>query len=222
MLDAENIPRDLLFQNLRELELVNKWLGGTGISLAGLRRSTRVGQKVVLADIGCGGGDVLKAFALAARKAGLNARFVGIDLKEDCIDYAKRTCEGLEEVEFACGDYMEVILKMPEVTHVHAGLFCHHLTDAEIISLFQFCKSHGKVLIVNDLHRHPLAYAGIWMLTRLLGGSKLVKNDAPLSVLRSFRRSELETLLRAAGIEGYSLSWRWAFRYLIVTRNEHD
>lgn len=222
MLDAEGIPKKLLFQNLRELELVNTWLGGLSISLAGFRKTLRKGEKMVLADIGCGGGEVLKAFAKAGRKMNLEAEFIGIDLKADCIEYAEKMCAGYEEVSFACGDYQEETLRRPEVTHLHASLFCHHLRDEQIVELFRFCKDSGKVLIVNDLQRHPLAYAGIWLLTRLLRGSKLVKNDGPLSVLRGFKRRELEALLRKAGIENFSLRWRWAFRYMIIVDHGRD
>lgn len=219
LLDAEDIPRELLFQNLRELELVNKWLGGLAISLAGMKAALRPQEKMVLADIGCGGGDVLKACAQLARRKGIAAEFIGIDLKQDCIDYASRACAEFPEISFALGDYREQIAQRPEVTHIHASLFCHHLPDEEIVALFAFCKAQGKTLIVNDLQRHPLAYYSIWAITRLLGGSKLVRHDAPLSVLRSFRRQELADWLAQAGISRYTLRWRWAFRYLIIAEH---
>ena len=52
---------------------------------------------------------------------------------------------------------------------------------------------HG--FFINDLHRHPLAYHSIRILTSLFSKSYLVKNDAPLSVLRGFKKKELEDLL---------------------------
>ncbi len=69
---------------------------------------------------------------------------------------------------------------------------------------------------INDLHRHPLAYYSIRWLTGLFSRSYLVKNDAPLSVRRGFSRSELKSLLEAAGITNYSIRWRWAFRWLVI------
>jgi hypothetical protein len=41
-----------------------------------------------------------------------------------------------------------------------------------------------------------------------------VKNDAPLSVQRSFKRKDLQKLLLAAGISNFSIVWKWAFRWL--------
>lgn len=220
LLDAEDIPRDLLFQNLRELETINKWLGGIAISTKGFRKTVVPQQKVVLADIGCGGGDALVAFAKYARKNNLEAKFIGIDLKQDCIDYATKTCAGFPEISFVKEDYREAIRSQPEITHVHAALFCHHLTDQELLELLLFCKEEGKILIVNDLERHFLAYYSIKWLTRLFRGSSLVQNDAPLSVLRGFKRKEWLSYLEQAGITKFKVAWQWAFRHLILVPNE--
>ncbi len=224
LLDEEDIPRELLFQNLRELELVNTWLGGLQITLAGFKHvlKSRAGNtpKFKVADIGCGGGDALRAMANYADQKGFQAKFVGIDLKSDCIDYARNASAKFDTISFVEADYKEAIHNDPEITHVHAALFCHHLTNQELIELFRFCREEKKTLIINDLQRHPLAYYSIWAITRLLRGSKLVKHDAPLSVLRGFKKSELRELLEKAGIKTYYMRWKWAFRYLIIVPHE--
>ncbi|WP_431211923.1 hypothetical protein ACQ86N_40085 [Puia sp. P3] len=79
-------------------------------------------------------------------------------------------------------------------------------------------RNAGTGWFINDLHRHPLAWGSIRLLTRLFSGSYLVKNDAPLSVLRGFSRSEWQRILQAAGIGGYTLRWKWAFRWLVVRK----
>jgi hypothetical protein len=71
-------------------------------------------------------------------------------------------------------------------------------------------------IIINDIHRHPLAYYSIKWLTYFFSRSYLVKNDAPLSVLRAFRRSELKNLFKAAGFLRYQLRWQWAFRWQAI------
>ena len=73
-------------------------------------------------------------------------------------------------------------------------------------------------VVINDLHRHWLAYHSIKWLTRLLGGSYLVRHDAPLSVARAFRRADWVALLARAGITQYELRWRWAFRWQVILR----
>lgn len=216
LLDAENIPRALLFQNLRELEIINKVLGGISISIKGLKTTLNQSQKPVIADIGCGGGDALAAFAAYCRKHNISAKFVGIDLKSDCIDYAQTTCKGFPEIQFKIEDYRTAIAQNTEITHVHAALFCHHLSKNELLELISFCQKQHVILIINDLERNPLAYWSIWFLTRLFNGSSLVKNDAPLSVLRGFKKREWQQLFQEVQVSTYSITWQWAFRHLII------
>ena len=80
---------------------------------------------------------------------------------------------------------------------------------------------------INDLHRHPFAYYSIKWLTKLFSKSYLVKNDAPLSVLRGFKKKELEMFNfqcsppdRRAGILNARLKWKWAFRWLLIGTHE--
>jgi hypothetical protein len=44
----------------------------------------------------------------------------------------------------------------------------------------------------------------------------MVKHDSKLSVLRSFTRKELQTLLAQMGIKKYSIKWMWAFRWQVI------
>ena len=71
---------------------------------------------------------------------------------------------------------------------------------------------------INDLHRHFLAYHSIRLLTRAFSKSRLVKNDAPISVTRGFSRIDWSNILAAAGLEDYELRWKWAFRWLLTYR----
>ena len=75
---------------------------------------------------------------------------------------------------------------------------------------------------INDLHRHAIAYYAIKILTKLFSKSYLVKNDAPLSVQRGFKRKDWEQLFAKAGIENFQCKWRWAFRWLVTCNANAD
>ena len=53
----------------------------------------------------------------------------------------------------------------------------------------------------------------------------MVKNDAPLSVLRGFSKAELDTLMKKSFEDdqkpGYSINWKWAFRWLLIGHKEN-
>ncbi|SDM11541.1 Methyltransferase domain-containing protein [Catalinimonas alkaloidigena] len=218
LLDAPDIPADLLHRNLRELHMINERLGGHAITMHGLEQLIQPGRRRYhIADLGCGGGDTLRAMADWGRRRKLFFRLTGVDINSDAIHFLKQHCQEYPEIKAVQADYRNYLSNGPEVDIIHCALFCHHLTDEENIELLQYMHRHARVgFIINDLHRHPLAYYGIKALTRMLGGSSLVRNDAPLSVLRSFRYDELKSLLERAGIKHYFIRWKWAFRYLVI------
>ena len=71
-------------------------------------------------------------------------------------------------------------------------------------------------IIVSDLVRHPLAYHGIRLLTRLCTRNAMTRTDAPLSVARAFTLAEWRELLRRADIGSFELSMTFPFRMLAV------
>lgn len=217
-LDRPGIPQKLLEQNLRELDFLNRWFGGHQISLAGLKKlATDKSRLYRLADLGCGSGDLLKYLAKWARKNGLLLKHTGIDKNPGAIAYLKKHCSGFPEIEGMVCDYKDFLNGKQPVDIIHASLFCHHLSDNELVGFFRQTNAVAKMgFIVSDLQRNRFAYYGARLLTVLLNGSKLSKNDGPLSVLRAFKQSELELLLKEAGVKNYQIQRRGFFRFLIV------
>ncbi len=218
LLDAPNIPKELLFKNLRELDVVNRLLGGHAITLAGIKKLVVDKAKAYrIVDIGCGGGDAMKQIAKWANTNQFVVELIGVDMNADAIQFMKEECKEFSNITGIVSDYRDYLKSNTDVDIVHCSLFCHHLKDDELIELFQYMKQYAKVgFIINDLQRHWFAYYSIKFLTRILNGSALIKNDAPLSVLRGFRKEELNELLEKAGVNNFSIKWKWAFRYLTI------
>lgn len=215
-LDEPFIPKDLLYRNLKELEFINKFLGGHSISLKGIAQATTdTNKNYTLMDIGCGGGDSLKAISDWAKQKRRQISLHGVDLKQDCINYAINSCYGNNAIHFHCEDFRKAFSEK-RVDIVHAALFCHHFTESEIIDFIKLCVEHKAIFVINDLERNQIAYYSIKWLTGLFSKSLLVKNDAPLSVLRGFKKTEWISILQKAGIKNYQIQNRWAFRHLII------
>ena len=215
LLDQENIPELDLFQNLRELDFINHWLGGYDISFSALKSIIRQGQHYSFADIGCGGGDTLKRIKKWRTKNGYSIDLHGVDLKSVCIKYAENDKEKTG-INFICDDYRNMFRHIEKIDIIHACLFCHHLSETELLTLISFAMEHKSVLIINDLERNPVAYYSIKWLTYLFSKSYLVKNDAPLSVLRGFKKKEWISILKKSQAIHYSVKNKWAFRHLII------
>ncbi len=217
LLDELSIEKLLLFQNLKELEFINKYLGGHAISINGLEQLlTNKTKTYNIIDIGCGGGDSAKAIARWSKSKSFRINISGIDLKEDCIEFAQNNCKKFSEIDLKCADFRTAFSNDTKIDIVHASLFCHHFKEAEIVEFIKLCNKNQAVFIINDLERNPIAYYLIKILTRIFSKSSLVKNDAPLSVLRGFKKREWSNLLKEAGINNFSIKNKWAFRHLLL------
>lgn len=219
LLDAEQISSTLLWQNLKELAFINTYLGGHHISINAFQQiyADLENNKVhTVVDIGCGGGDSLMAIHQWFAAKQIKAQFIGVDLKPDCITYATQQCQKLAHVSLLCDDFRNVFLQQAKIDIVHASLFCHHFSEAEIIDFIRLCKVNGAIFIINDLERNPIAYYAIKWLTYFFSKSPLVKHDAPLSVWRGFKKKEWKAMLAEAGVKNFSIKNKWAFRHQII------
>lgn len=221
LLDEPNIPCGLLFKNLRELDILNRTTGGHTISIKGIKKLITDHQKLYrVVDLGCGSGDSLRAIADWARVNNYRVHLTGVDWNAQTIAYLKIHCKNYPEISGIHADYKEYLKENVLIDIVHCSLFCHHLTDDELICLFSYLGHYVKTgFIINDLQRHWLPYYAAWFFTRLLNGTKLAKNDGPVSVLRGFKSGELMDLLACAEIKFFSIQQEFAFRFLIVGKS---
>ena len=215
LLDRDDIPFADIERNMEELNFINTWLGGHGISIRGLKKLLGGRQRIRICEIGCGGGDNLRVLNTYCRRRGIELEVIGVDSNAHCITVA-RAKWGEGNAEWVHSDYRQVVFDKRRPDIIFSSLFCHHFTDEELVSMIRWMdKNSAAGWYINDLQRHPLAYHSIRWLTRWWSRSYLVKNDAPLSVLRGFTRAEWEKLLKEAGVGTYSLQWKWAFRWLV-------
>jgi 2-polyprenyl-3-methyl-5-hydroxy-6-metoxy-1,4-benzoquinol methylase len=217
LLDKDDIPFSDIRTTMRELNVINTLLGGHAITQRGIRyfiNNNGPYGPLTIAEIGCGGGDNLIAIHKYCERMGLPVSLVGVDIKQECIGYAQTQVPA--DTMLICSDYRTTRWPDGKPDIIFSSLFCHHFTDEQMAEQLNWLRDNSRLgFFINDLHRHPLAYHSISILTRLFSRSYLVKNDAPLSVARSFRRHDWQRLLAGVGISNYDISWHWAFRFLV-------
>lgn len=195
---------------LAELKIINRYLGGISATSYALKKLYRYKTKetIRILDAGAGGSDVLLGLI---SKYNLNVFGADINLG---------ICKILNtggRVETVNADIFTPPFRGNSFDVVHASLLFHHFNREEIISLIGlFTQFASTAVIINDLQRSRLALIGIKLLVTLFSKSEMVKNDAPLSVKRAFKREELKEILKAAGIQKYRLKWKWAFRWILI------
>lgn len=220
LMDDLESSGEVIDQTLRELETINRLLGGNYVTTNGIQKLIKDrndDKPIVIADLGCGGGDIMKLIASWALKRGIKVELIGFDANPNIIDYAIENCKAFPNMKFEVQDIFSSEFKQRKFDIICCTLFTHHFTDDQLINIFHQFKSQATVgTVINDLHRHWFAYYAIKMLTRVFSKSPMVKYDAPLSVARSFRRKDLRKIMEKAKIQKHHLQWMWAFRWQLL------
>jgi 2-polyprenyl-3-methyl-5-hydroxy-6-metoxy-1,4-benzoquinol methylase len=223
LLDNDDIPFADIRQNMKELNTVNKWLGGHKITISGVQsliKNYKFNKPLTICEIGCGGGDNLKAIHNYCIGKNIPVSFIGIDIKTECIEFARQQYPELNST-WITNDYRETDLGDLKPDIIFSSLFCHHFSEADLKTMLHWMQQNSTTgFFINDLQRHWIAYYSIKWITRLFSRSYLVKNDAPLSVARGFTKNEWIEIFRSAGMRNFSIQWNWAFRYLITCRHD--
>jgi len=220
LLDKDNIPFEDIKKNMQELNFINTWLGGHSITIKGLQKLIQNRKEITACEIGCGGGDNLVAIVNWCSKKKITVKCIGIDIKNECIEFAKQNNFLNKYANWICSDYKEIsFTTKPDI--IFSSLFCHHFSEDELCGQLKWMKQNSAVgFFINDLERNIIAYHSIKLLTKLFSNSYLVKNDAPLSVARGLIKKEWKNIFENAGIQQFKIQWQWAFRYLIISCNE--
>ncbi|MFY0607558.1 MAG: methyltransferase domain-containing protein [Cyclobacteriaceae bacterium] len=222
IMDDLEISGEVVPQTLRELDYINRKLGGNEISLTAFKRILKTHRVNSLVDLGCGGADIVKQMAKIARKQSAKVQFTALDANPHIIKYAASNTSDWPNIQSKCVNIFDESFQKEQYDIIHCCLFLHHFTHGQLVKLFrQFAQQARVAIIVNDLQRHTLAYYSIKWLTRLFSKSYMVRNDAAISVARGFTKRELVSILKEAGISNYTLRWRWAFRWELVVLIEN-
>lgn len=209
---------------LRDLRWVNRVLGGYRATTRVLDPLLRRHDHLRLVDVGCGSGDYLVHLLRRGQQLGCTLDLFGVDANPITVGHARAYLDralppGLRRrVQVEVGDAQSLPFEDDEMDVVHAALFLHHFHGAEAVRvLAEMSRVANRGVLINDLHRHLLAYVGIWTLSRIARLAPMVQHDGPLSVRRGFRRDELRALANAARLPPPTIRWHWAFRWTLST-----
>ncbi|CEK12241.1 methyltransferase [Legionella hackeliae] len=202
---------------LKKLFQVNKVLGIFRSTRKLLKRHPK---QATLLDIGCGGG----LFLLNLSQHFPEMRMLGIDINEEAIVDAQKALKEWQtknpssHLSFQT-EHFEYSISNNNFDILLATLLCHHLSDEELVLFLQQSYNHAKqVVIINDLHRHWLAYWLYAFISPWLFRNRLITHDGLISIKRGFTRAEWKTLLAKANIANYHLKWCWPFRWQLILR----
>lgn len=223
LLDDPNIDADVLEETVEHIERVNRLTLGGKTSLRGFDALVPPStHELSVLDVGAGSGGIAIDIAEWADERGIDIDVVGIDLNDAIVNYANRKAVERDDVDFETRNLFDVPADQ-RYDIVHASLILHHFDDASAVEALSKMRQIARLgVVVTDLHRHLVSWLAIRATIRFMSGNHLVRNDAPLSVARAFRRDELDQLARNAGYQHHSVAWAFPFRWLMIAPTGAD
>jgi 2-polyprenyl-3-methyl-5-hydroxy-6-metoxy-1,4-benzoquinol methylase len=221
IMDDLDMSGELLISSLDQLARINKWLGGNKITIDGIKailKNQGKDRTVSIVDLGCGNGDLLRKVADFGRKSGYKFQLLGIDANQATIDYAIHLSAKYPEIAYKKEDVLSEEFKKHKYDIATCTLFLHHFEDAIALNFIQTLLKNAKIgVVVNDLHRHRLAYYLFNLLTSVIK-NQMTREDGLTSILKAFKRKDLEGFSKKLNFKS-TITWRWAFRYQwIITK----
>jgi SAM-dependent methyltransferase len=218
LMDDPTIRGEELMWALRELRLIN-WLlrsarptvEGVAALWAGAGRPRRLS----VLDVGAGSGDGCRALLRWAERQDVEIDITLLDIHPDTCAEAERFFAGEPRVRVRQGDLFA--LEAGSVDVATAALVLHHFPEPQLGQALQALARAARLgVVVNDLHRSALAWAGIRLGTALLSRNRMIRHDAPLSVARGFRADDFHRLRALPGLERLTFRWRPLWRWLVI------
>lgn len=160
--------------------------------------ATRGEGEVTIAELGCGGGDMLAWLAKRCERQGLRVQLVGVDSEPRAIKRAQRKLSRFANVRVVQGSLEQLEAAKPH--YVYCNHVLHHIPPVDLVPVLR--RLHActrRRLLINDLERSPTAYVLYTALAALAFHRSFVFADGRLSIRKGFVVTELREACEAAG-----------------------
>ena len=217
IMDDFDMQGEVLRNALDKIAKINQRLGGNQLTLQGVTsiiEKKSIEEKITIVDVGCGNGDMLRTLADYAENRNLDFELIGIDANQFTLNYAKELSIHYPKIKYRCEDIFDKSFSALHYDIVLCTLTLHHFKDEEIINLLEVFKANAKLgIVINDLHRSSISYRLFQVFCFVFGLNEMSRKDGLVSILRGFKKPELEYFSKKLNLKNYSIHWKWAFRY---------
>jgi 2-polyprenyl-3-methyl-5-hydroxy-6-metoxy-1,4-benzoquinol methylase len=208
---------DELLDALDKIAHINQLLGGNNLTLNGVKKLLKkadAAQIITIVDIGCGNGNMLRMLAKYGIKKNINFKLTGIDANAFTIKYAEELSHDYPAIEYKCLDIFTDDFKALKYDIVLCTLTLHHFTNDEILNIITTFNSNATIgIVINDLHRSKISYFLFRIICQFFKLNRMSREDGLVSILRGFKKNELEDFSNKLNLKNYTINWKWAFRY---------
>jgi 2-polyprenyl-3-methyl-5-hydroxy-6-metoxy-1,4-benzoquinol methylase len=217
IMDDFSLEGEELRDALDKIAGINKLLGGNRLTLKGVKHllaKAGTSGEVVVADIGCGNGDMLRMLSDYGKKHKINFKLIGIDANRFTVNYAEKLSVAYPDIEYKCFDIFKDEFSALRYDIALCTLTLHHFKDEEILEIIATFKRNAAIgIVINDLHRSKLAYRLFKAICSVFGLNRMSREDGLTSILRGFKKKELKAYSKKLNLNNSLIQWKWAFRY---------
>jgi 2-polyprenyl-3-methyl-5-hydroxy-6-metoxy-1,4-benzoquinol methylase len=224
-LDARTVDNIDLRRNLRDIRRINALLGWTSFTtkIVASMIDKEPHRSWSLLDVASGSADIPLSIARWSKHAGIELHITASDIHPQIIKIVREQCDGLPHFSAEMLDALALPHASGSFDIVLCTLALHHFAPDKAIILLQNMARVGRRLLVFDIARSSLAYAGVIALTRLGGMHKMTCHDGPISVRRAYSPQEVDTLAHAAGLESFQVSVHFPYRLMLsIPENQSE
>lgn len=216
-MDDFSMDNDGLVTALDDIARINQLLGGNSVTLEGVKTLIKDFPKdkiITIMDFGCGSGDMLRMLSKFGKENSLKFQLIGIDANEATIRHAEKCSSEFDNITYLAEDIFLYDFSKYTIDIALITLTLHHFKDDEILKIMRaILNLVKKGIVVNDLERSKLAYRLFQAIIFIFRLEKMTAEDGLISILRGFKREDLEKFSKDLGLKKFSIKWKWAFRY---------
>ncbi len=204
LLDGSEWTPTELAGNFRDIERVNRYLGGVTLTVRAVSRvaeSCKTSGMLSVLDVGTGSADIPVGVARWARKAHRPVAITGVDSQQAVLQLAGQRIGAYPEIRLQPATVPALAFSDASFDIAMCSLVAHHLVPYELERLLrEMSRVARTAVIVNDLLRNRLSYNAARLLGGLSTHNRLTRNDGPLSIQKSYTLDELRGIMLAAGL----------------------
>jgi len=166
-------------------------------------------------DAGSGSGDVNAHLLRWADKNGIAMTITLIDLTEEACEEARTLFRKEPRIKVVRSNLFDLEENTADV--VTGTQFVHHFPEDELPGVARKLLAVSRLgVVINDIHRHVVPWAAVWLAARLISNNPYIVHDGPLSVAKGFRAEDWMKLKMDLEAPQLDFTWRPLFRYAVV------
>ena len=203
---------------LIELRRINEWLGdANALRDSLLHEIAQLGlQSFSVLDVGAGSGELLRVAARWARETDRKASLVGLELNKRSAQAILGESKEFPEISSVRANGFTLPFADDSFDFAIQSLTLHHFDDAGAVRILrEMARVAARGIFVIDLHRSPIAYFFYTTIGRLFLHNRLIREDGALSILKSWKADELESLARDAKLVNAKVAEHFPARLIL-------